>query len=66
MTEPRVIPMLAYEDAGKAAEWICRAFGFGEVQRFTNAAGTVTDVVLERADGATVLVGSQVFKLEQS
>jgi len=57
MTEPRVIPMLAYENAGKAADWICRAFGFREKERFTNADGTVTDVVLERADGATVLVG---------
>jgi PhnB protein len=27
------------------------------VERFTNSAGTVTDVVLERDDGATVLVG---------
>jgi uncharacterized glyoxalase superfamily protein PhnB len=57
MSEPKVIPMLAYEDAGRAADWICRAFGFREVQRFANKAGTVTDVVLERADGATVLVG---------
>lgn len=57
MGEPRVIPMLAYADAGAAADWICRAFGFREVQRFTNKSGTVTDVVLERSDGATVLVG---------
>ena len=27
MSDPRVIPMLAYADAGAAAEWICRAFG---------------------------------------
>lgn len=57
MTEQKVIPMLAYEDAGRAAEWICRAFGFHEVQRFANQVGIVTDVVLERDDGATVLVG---------
>ena len=57
MTEPRVIPMLAYADAGKAADWICRAFGFREKQRFTDSRGVVTDVVLERPDGATVLVG---------
>jgi uncharacterized glyoxalase superfamily protein PhnB len=57
VNEPRVIPMLAYEDAARAATWICGAFGFREVQRFTNSAGTVTDVVLERDDGATVLVG---------
>ena len=57
MSEPPVIPMLAYADAGRAADWICRAFGFRETERFTNATGTVTDVVLERPDGATVLVG---------
>ena len=57
MSEPRVIPMLAYADAGAAAEWICRVFGFREVQRFNDTRGVVTDVVLERADGATVLVG---------
>lgn len=57
MSDPRVIPMLAYADAGRAADWICHAFGFRELQRFTNATGTVTDVVLERPDGATVLVG---------
>jgi len=57
VSEPRVIPMLAYADAGAAADWICRAFGFRELRRFTNAAGTITDVVLERPDGATVLVG---------
>lgn len=57
MSAQRVIPMLAYEDAGRAAEWICHAFGFREVQRFADRGGTVTDVLLERDDGATVLVG---------
>jgi len=57
VSEPRVIPMLAYADAGAAAEWICRAFGFRETERFADRTGTVTDVVLQRPDGATVLVG---------
>ena len=57
MTEQKVIPTLAYEDAGRAAEWICQAFGFREVRWFANTSGAVTDVVLERDDGATVLVG---------
>ena len=56
MTEQRVIPMLAYEDAGRAADWITKIFGFKEIERFHNGAGTVTDVVLD-LDGATVLVG---------
>jgi len=57
MSEPRVIPMLAYADAAAAADWICRAFGFRETERFADRSGTVTDVVLERPDGAIVLVG---------
>ena len=52
-----MIPMLAYADAGAAADWICGAFGFREVERFADGKGTVTDVVLARPDGATVLVG---------
>jgi len=56
MTEQRVIPMLAYEDASRAAEWICKIFGFQERERFHDKSGTVTDVLLE-LDGAEVLVG---------
>src|SRR5207237_10638270 len=56
MAEQRVIPMLAYEDAGLAADWIGKVFGFRETERFHNGQGTVTDVVLE-LDGGTVLVG---------
>src|SRR5713101_1419802 len=56
MAEQRVIPMLAYEDASLAAEWISKVFGFRETERFHDGVGTVTDVVLE-LDGATVLVG---------
>ena len=56
MAEQRVIPMLAYEDASRAADWITKVFGFREIERFHNGAGTVTDVVLD-LDGATVLVG---------
>src|SRR5436853_7271885 len=56
MTEQRVIPMLAYEDASLAADWITKVFGFREAERFHDSLGTVTDVVLE-LDGATVLVG---------
>ena len=56
MAEQRVIPMLAYEDAGLAAEWISKVFGFREQERFHNGVGTVTDVVLE-LDGAIVMVG---------
>jgi len=56
MSEQRVIPMLAYEDAGRAAEWICKVFGFQERERFHDKSGTVTDVVLD-LEGAEVMIG---------
>src|SRR5437762_3634035 len=56
MTDQRVIPMLAYEDASRAADWINKVFGFREAERFHDSVGTVTDVVLD-LDGATVIVG---------
>jgi uncharacterized glyoxalase superfamily protein PhnB len=56
VAEQRAIPMLAYEDAGRAADWIVKVFGFRERERFHDGAGTVTDVVLD-LDGAEVLVG---------
>ena len=56
MPEQRVIPMLAYEDAGRAADWICKVFAFQERERIHDKSGTVTDVVLE-IDGAQVIVG---------
>jgi len=56
MSDQRVIPMLAYEDASRAADWISKIFGFHEAERFHDSLGTVTDVVLE-LDGAKVIVG---------
>src|SRR5262245_3635596 len=47
MAEQRFVPMLAYEDASRAAEWLGKAFGFSERERFHDAQGVVTDVVLE-------------------
>ena len=54
--QSRVIPMIAYADASKAADWIARAFGFRELERFKDGRGVVTDVVME-LDGAKVLIG---------
>lgn len=56
MAQQRAIPMLAYEDAGRAADWITKVFGFRETERFHDGVGTVTDVALD-LDGAEVLVG---------
>lgn len=54
MTDRRVVPMLSYEDAGRAADWICRAFGFEEVERFEDER-TVTHVTLKLDDGIVFL-----------
>ncbi len=37
----RVVPMLSYEDVGAAIEWLGKAFGFEEVERFEDE-GRVT------------------------
>ena len=42
---PDVIPFLGYEDCGAAADWLVRAFGFEEVERFDED-GVVTHVPL--------------------
>ena len=42
----RFVPMIAYEDASRAAAWLVRAFGFQEKERFADDSGRVTDVVL--------------------
>jgi PhnB protein len=54
--DQRVIPMLSYEDVGRAADWIVHAFGFEETERFADDDGTVTHVTLE-LDGAMILLG---------
>ena len=49
--------MLAYEDAGAAADWLCRAFGFGEDAgaRRTGPDGTVSHAELEYDGGRLFL-----------
>ena len=51
-----VIPMVSYEDAGAAADWLVRAFGFEETDRFEEG-GKVTHVTLRAGDGL-VFVGT--------
>jgi uncharacterized glyoxalase superfamily protein PhnB len=48
--EQRVIPMLSYEDAGAAADWLVAAFGFEEVERY-DWEGRVGHVTLRFAGG---------------
>ena len=52
---PDVVPMLSYEDCAEAAEWLVRAFGFEEVERFEDDDGTVTHVTLRVGDGLVYL-----------
>jgi uncharacterized glyoxalase superfamily protein PhnB len=55
----RIVPMVAYEDAAAAIDWLTDAFGFRERvgQRFTDESGTVTHAELER-DGAIVMLAT--------
>jgi len=45
----RIVPMIAYEDAAAAIEWLTHAFGFTERegQRYTSEDGTVGHAELE-------------------
>ena len=51
--------MLAYEDAGAAAEWLCNAFGFEEDRsvRHTSPDGTVSHAELGH-DGSRVMLAT--------
>ncbi len=55
----RIVPMIAYEDAAAAIDWLTEAFGFRERegQRYTADDGTVTHAELER-DGAVVMLAT--------
>jgi uncharacterized glyoxalase superfamily protein PhnB len=54
VTHQRIVPMLSYEDVGRAADWISRAFGFEEIERFEDER-TVTHVTLKLGDGVLFL-----------
>ena len=56
-TQATVVPMLAYEDAGAAIEWLQRAFGFREQtdMRHTDPNGTVTHAELQAGQGRIML-----------
>lgn len=53
----RIVPMIAYADAGAAIDWLTEAFGFREraEQRHTDESGTVTHAELERDDAIVML-----------
>ena len=49
-----VVPFIGYEDAGAAADWLVRAFGFEEVERLEEN-GEVGHVTLRCGDGLVFL-----------
>ena len=54
----RIIPMLAYEDAAAAIDWLGDAFGFRESgERYTDDDGVVTHAELE-LDGAEIMLAT--------
>src|SRR5437899_2549678 len=50
-----IVPVLIYEDVGKAIDWLCGAFGFTERLRAQGADGKVTHAQLAVAEGAIVI-----------
>lgn len=52
---PTVVPMLAYRDGIAAMDWLVRAFGFVERERWTDDAGTLTHGELAMGDGIVML-----------
>lgn len=51
----RIVPMLAYEDAPAAIDFLCRAFGFKERGRMAGEGGTVGHAELELDDNIVML-----------
>jgi uncharacterized glyoxalase superfamily protein PhnB len=53
-----IVPMLTYEDAGAAADWLCRVFGFRETgERYMDDEGRVTHVELAFGEDGLVMLG---------
>jgi len=52
---PTVVPVLVYDDVGKAIEWLCGTFGFRERLRAARPGGPVMHAQLAVGDGALML-----------
>jgi uncharacterized glyoxalase superfamily protein PhnB len=50
-----VVPILVYEDVGKAIDWLCDTFGFRERLRAGVPGGSVAHAQLDIAEGAVML-----------
>jgi len=58
MAENSVIPMLSYEDAPAAIDWLVAAFGLREKLRFTDDDGRVTHAELTTAGGGLIMLAT--------
>jgi uncharacterized glyoxalase superfamily protein PhnB len=58
MAEPRVIPMLAYEDGAGAIDWLVTAFGFQERLRLTGDDGTISHAELTSDGGGVIMLAT--------
>jgi uncharacterized glyoxalase superfamily protein PhnB len=50
-----VVPILVYEDVGKAIDWLCDTFGFKERLRAGAPNGSVSHAQLDIGDGSIIL-----------
>jgi uncharacterized glyoxalase superfamily protein PhnB len=53
---PTVIPMIAYEDASAALEWLAKAFGFRERTRITMPDGSIGHAEMEIGDDGIIML----------
>jgi len=53
-----VVPVLVYEDAGLALDWLCKTFGFQERLRVAGTGGIVYHAQLDVAE-CTIMLGRQ-------
>lgn len=57
MTDQRIFPMLAYDDAAAAIDFLCSAFGFSERWRMAGKDGTIGHAEVE-LDGQVIMLAS--------
>jgi uncharacterized glyoxalase superfamily protein PhnB len=58
VAENNVVPMIAYEDAAAAIDWLVKAFGFREQLRYTEDDGTVTHAELTTDGGGLIMLAT--------
>lgn len=52
---PQLVPMLSFEDAAGALDWLATAFGFRERLRLTEDDGTISHAEMELGDAVVML-----------